>query len=176
MICSSSSQSLKHAGRPQDQNWRRVRAVLLTDRHVFLAAWCVFSGVGTGCGTLDVCGTQEWDPCLWLCRECSQRWPEKLTSRFWPFCVCFKKNKPKKQNIKNITQLIPDPHTKRHYIISVYVRSVFLKYGSGKCVSSTFLASRGTSTSMNALDVEVNSRLWHGPQTGWKKWVQRCFF
>lgn len=27
-----------------------------------------------------------------------------------------------------------------------------MKYGSGKCVSSTFLASRGTDTSMNGLE------------------------
>lgn len=56
---------------------------------------------------------------------------------------------------------------KRHYNTQVYVTTVaFLrKYRSGKCVSSTFLASRGTGTSMNALDVEVNSRLWQCPQT-----------
>lgn len=40
-----------------------------------------------------------------------------------------------------------------------------MKYRSGKCVSSTFLASRGTDTSMNALDAEVNSRLWQCPRT-----------
>ena len=35
-----------------------------------------------------------------------------------------------------------------------------MKYGSGKCVSSIPLASLGTGTSMNALNVEVNSRFW----------------
>lgn len=47
--------------------------------------------------------------------------------------------------------------------------NVFKKYGSGKCVSSTFIASQGTGTSMNALDIEANSRLWQCPQTREKK-------
>lgn len=41
----------------------------------------------------------------------------------------------------------------------------FYEYRSGKCVSSTFLLSRGTGTSTNALDVEVDFGLWHRPQT-----------
>lgn len=40
-----------------------------------------------------------------------------------------------------------------------------MRYGSGKCVSGTFCASLGTATCINALDVEVNSRLWLCPQT-----------